>query len=149
MKTYVLIISRYFPAKHPRAGGVTKFFDKIYFHEKIHTIRANYDLWKKRIDEVNKGNAVISVRQWTGKPYNSKQEEKFQLSKNQVGCQMIYFLGGNIFDPIIDNSIEKSLIEISVNDGLILQDFMDWFKKYDLSKPMAIIHFTDFRYDHN
>ena len=25
-------------------------------------------------------------------------------------------------------------------------DFKEWFKGYDLSKPMAIIHFTAFRY---
>ncbi len=32
------------------------------------------------------------------------------------------------------------------NDGLSLEDWEAWFKDYDLSKPMAIIHFTPFRY---
>jgi len=147
MKTYVLTVSKYFPAKHPKAGGVTKFFDKIYFHEKIHTIRANYDLWKKRIDEVNKGNAIISVRQWTGKPYNSKQEEKFQLTKDKVGIQKLRLNPLGWFIDNIDSDVTTK--EIAKNDGLNYEDFKDWFKKYDLSKPMAIIHFTDFRYNHS
>jgi len=36
---------------------------------------------------------------------------------------------------------------LAKNDGLSLQDFKDWFKGYDFSKPMAIIHFTRFRYN--
>jgi hypothetical protein len=36
--------------------------------------------------------------------------------------------------------------ELAKNDGLSENDFCEWFRKYDLSKPMAIIHFTNFRY---
>ena len=32
------------------------------------------------------------------------------------------------------------------NDGLTLRDWCAWFKDYDLSKPLAIIQFTKFRY---
>ena len=32
------------------------------------------------------------------------------------------------------------------NDGLSLDDWFSWFNDYNLSKPMAIIHFTNFRY---
>lgn len=32
------------------------------------------------------------------------------------------------------------------NDGLTLEDWREWFRGYDLSKPMAVIHFTKFRY---
>jgi len=39
----------------------------------------------------------------------------------------------------IENSIAR-------NDGLSFDDFEEWFKDYDLSKPMAIIHYSDFRY---
>jgi hypothetical protein len=39
-----------------------------------------------------------------------------------------------------------SLNLLSKNDGLSLKDFKDWFKGYDLSKPMTVIHFTKFRY---
>jgi hypothetical protein len=39
--------------------------------------------------------------------------------------------------------------ELAKNDGLSLDDFKAWFKGYDLSKPMSIIHFTTFRYGNN
>lgn len=55
MKTYVLTFSRRFPGTHPRAGEATNFVEKILGHEKIHTIRSNFPLWKKRIEEVQKG----------------------------------------------------------------------------------------------
>jgi len=146
MKTYVLTISKYFPAKHPKVGGVTKFFDKIYFHEKIHTIRANYELWKKRIDKVNEGSAVISVRQWTGKPYHSKQEEKFQFKQGEVGIQKIEFTPLGWFIDDYDSDVRT--YDIAQNDGLLVADFIAWFKNYP-DEPMAIIHFTSFRYTHN
>lgn len=31
-------------------------------------------------------------------------------------------------------------------DGLSFSDWYDWFRKVDLRQPMAIIHFTKFRY---
>jgi hypothetical protein len=48
----------------------------------------------------------------------------------------------------IDEIIERLEYynELSKNDGLSLPDFKAWFKNYDLSEPMAIIHFTKFRY---
>lgn len=87
MKTYVITLSRHFLANHKRAGEETHFKEKFLLGQgltdydtpsmaKIHTIRANYPLWEKRIKEVQEGRAVLSVRQWTGKPYRSKQVEK-------------------------------------------------------------------------
>ena len=104
MKTYVITLSKRFPTGHNRAGEPTHFWEKfikgrdnyscIYrdFWEttipKIHTIRANYPLWKKRIAEVERGEACLSIRQWTGKPYRSKQVEIARLTKEEgVGIQ--------------------------------------------------------------
>ena len=155
MKTYVLTVSRFFPKTHKRAGEKTNFSQKLqlgiknipnsvmYDEEcdlimdrKIHTIRANYPLWKKRISEIQNGNAILSIRYWSGKPYKSKQVEITQLDKNSgVGVQELVY------------GYDKTLIkELAMNDGLSLEDFQEWFKKYDLSKPLAIIHFTRFRY---
>ena len=163
MKTYVLLISRYFPATHPRKGEFTDFCDKILVGcivgqsnstkgslRKIHTIRANYDLWKRRIDEVNAGEAVLSLRYWTGKPYNSKQQEFARLGKDSgIGVQNLGWTLDHSFNdrPMIFPSCELISIEdLANNDGLSFDDFEAWFKGYDLSKPMAIIQFTDFRY---
>lgn len=144
MKTYVLTVSQKFPARHQRAGELTNFPDAILQGSKIHTIRANYELWKKRIDEVSAGAARLSVRVWTGKPYNSPQREITSLDASHgVGVQK---LDGMIIDPettpkaIPINSLAK-------NDGLSVLDFLEWFKDYDLAEPMAVIHFTPFRYN--
>jgi hypothetical protein len=42
--------------------------------------------------------------------------------------------------------IEYYLSVIAQNDGLSLDDFRAWFEDYDLSKPLTIIQFTEFRY---
>lgn len=47
--------------------------------------------------------------------------------------------GYNTFCIKADETLAK-------NDGLSLEDFKAWFKGADLSEPMAIIHFTPFRY---
>jgi hypothetical protein len=48
--------------------------------------------------------------------------------------------------PIIDGVERGYVTDIPQNDGLSPEDFKEWFKKYDLLEPMAIIHFTKFRY---
>jgi hypothetical protein len=169
LKTYALTVSRRFPVKHPKAGHLTMFVEQIRRGtckmpnecdccenvkydcstlSKLHTIRANYELWKKRFDEVNEGKAVLSLRYWTGKPYNSKQQEFLQLTKDDgIGVQKIDFSYDYLYNVLIDGKIVTlSSAEIPTHDGLSHQDFESWFKGYDLSKPMAIIHFTKFRY---
>lgn len=32
------------------------------------------------------------------------------------------------------------------NDGLSEVDWRNWFERYDLTEPLAVIHFTKFRY---
>lgn len=160
MKTYVITLSRYFPVKHSKAGEQTSFRDAFeagqvfnrgsectYLRPKLHTIRANYLLWEKRIKEVQEGNAVLSVRQWSGKPYCSKQIEIARLTAaNGVGIQMLRFLGDNFNGGYIRNGVFPSDKILAKNDGLSLADWEEWFRGYDLSKPLAIIHFTKFRY---
>ncbi|WP_233247057.1 hypothetical protein [Prevotella sp. oral taxon 376] len=93
MKTYVITLSRYFPANHSKAGMPTDFKEKFLKGEKIHTIRLNYPLWEKRIEEVQGGKAVLSIRQWAGKPGHSKQIEIARLTaKDGAGIQKLCFL---------------------------------------------------------
>lgn len=175
MKTYVIMLSQTFPANHPRRGEETKFKQQIInaifvnqgwnkiaaypeLGDKRHTIRANYDLWKKRIDEVQRGEACLSLRQWEGKPYRSKQIEFARLTNQdgvgiqQVNINLDCYDAHKSVDWFIPNP--KKVNEfywfngtaIAYNDGLLIQDWVNWFKDYDLSKPLAIIHFTKFRY---
>jgi hypothetical protein len=158
MITYVITISTDFPRTHIRKGEKTNFYALILRGVKKHTIRGNYELWRKRFDKINQGKACLSIRQWDGKPYNSKQTELIKLWKiHGIGIEKITFQemiittqealitkskeGMHIWKPSISN-----ISTLSMNDGLALEDFKDWFKSYDLSKEMAIIHFTNFRY---
>jgi hypothetical protein len=152
MKTFVLTVSRTFPKTHERSGQQTWFVEKInnakfpvleepIFGFKIHTIRANYKLWKKRAKQINSGQAVLSLRYWSGKPYNSPQVEFQKLEK--IGIEKIKDPTNFVFAPIGKQMI--NWCDIAKNDGLTFEDFCEWFKVRD-SKPMAVIHFTDFRY---
>lgn len=166
MKTYVITLSQVFPTGHKRSGEPTKFraafqsgqtcskckkrnpamcTGECFSDLKIHTIRANYPLWLKRITEVQQGKAVLSVRQWTGKPYRSPQEEIAMLtSENGIGVQELKMI--DLFRPTTINGNRVELSDLAANDGLSFNDWHDWFKSYDLKQPMAIIHFTKFRY---
>lgn len=151
MKTYVITLSRQFLAKHSKAGEPTNFKEKFLKGEKVHTIRANYSLWEKRIGEVEDGKAVLSIRQWTGKPYCSKQIEIARLTaEDGVGIQKLSFdkdkdgVSSFKFFDIDGRCFDRKIL--ANNDGISLEDWEEWFRGYDLSKPLAIIHFTKFRY---
>lgn len=149
MKTYVLTISQHFPKTHISAGEKTNFIEKIEEGIKLHTIRANYYLWEKRFTEINAGRACLSIRVWTGKPYKSKQSEIFRLTKaDGIGLEKLTFSDGFFNSMLIDGKYCFSDIENSIakNDGLTFIDYYNWFKDYDLTRPMAIIHFSKFRY---
>lgn len=172
MKTYVITLSRTFPVTHPRKGEQTlfaqKFHNALHLAEsspkwnpmqsepltKFHTIRANYPLWRKRFDEIEKGVACLSIRQWTGKPYASKQIEIARLTKDDgIGIQKMEFLTPK------DGYTKEAFVWISGSvlrtdereriarlDGLMLSDWDAWFAGYDKTQPLAVIHFTKFRY---
>lgn len=146
-KTYVLTVSKVFLKGHPRSGQPTNFRQLILEGKKIHTIRAG-DYWRKVAEEVNAGKAVLSVREWIGRPYNSKQEEFLRLEK--VGWQGVRI--GNIdIGKLITVGTwygsylagEATIEDIAKNDGLSYDDFWNWFPKHTNG---GIIHFTDFRY---
>jgi len=153
---YRLAVSRNFPATHPRKGEPTYFVEKIRRnidckkcpHElcdncglgdvwnKLHTIRGNYGLWAKRFEKINKGEAVLELYYWSGKPYNSKCVTVCQLGKEDgIGLQKATLL-----------QITHDFKDVQKNDGLAYCDFMDWFSKAPMDAELAIIHFTKFRY---
>ena len=143
-KVYVLTLSRVFPITHPMYGINIGFEDAIGMGIKIHTIRGNYPLWESRIEQINSGFAVLSVRVWKDKPYRSKQIELMQFEK--LGIQKALFREKYIYVNSVEcNELHHKYETVAANDGLTKDDFMDWFKPIP-TEPMAIIHFTDFRY---
>lgn len=166
MKTYVITLSKTFPAWHPRKGQPTEFLEKFLNGQtkpidwtgadpsiKLHTIRANFPLWLKRIQDVRNGKAVLSVRQWSGRPYASKQVTVATLSTlNFVGIQQLNiseFYGVDrytVWDMQGYNGYDVNPGVLAAHDGLSLDDWLSWFKDYKRGEPLAIIHFTIFRY---
>lgn len=154
------MLSKEFPVRHPKAGQPTGFKEKKETGIKKHTIRENVELWEHRAKEINEGLAVLSVRQWSGKPYErgTHQIEIDRLTK--IGIQRVFF--SYEWHPVLqvllpvkaeiqENDQKKNieLTELAANDGLILPDFRHWFasRKKNLSERKGVIlHFTDMRY---
>lgn len=145
MTTYVLTVSEFFPKTHNKSGQPTGFPLAIKYYDKIHTIRGNYDLWAKRFQKIDEGKAILSVRVWEGKPYASKQLEIFKYDyTHNIGIEKLEDPTNFVFAPIEGKQINWGLV--AKNDGLSFEDFCEWFK-VRTNKPMAIIHFTGFRYN--
>lgn len=128
---------------HPRAGEKTFFRKKILSGEKIHTIRSNFKYWFKIVKMINNGDAILSIRQWSGKPYYSKQVEILKVKK--VGYNRIKIVKDK-FIKIDDQEKQdyNSIIDaLAKNDGLKTDDFKNWFpKKFE----GIIIHFNNTTY---
>ena len=157
MKTIVIILSKTFPRTHSRSGEPTNFSLYLCYglnltedgmklcSHKIHTVRTNLPLWQKRISEVQNGQAVLSIREWTGKPYRSRQRELARLTASDgIGVQALKLT--DLMRPILIDGEKVELPDLARHDGLSFSDWYYWFRKVDLTQPLAIIHFTKFRY---
>jgi hypothetical protein len=170
----VILLRKTFPKNHSKARKETNFREKLlrgigcpdcskergitcYYcsrdmKEKIHTCRENYEYWKKKIDRLKAEGGVLSVRQWSGKPFRSPQEIIVDIPAENVGVQKLDWCTeetASIQPSAYEGyplGMPVNISELSENDSLSLDDFRAWLKGYDLSKPMAIIHFTKFRY---
>lgn len=153
-KQVVLLLSRVFPIYHTRKGQQTGFFEAISHGEKVHTIRAGYDRWKHNLDKVVAGDFQLSLREWSGKPYNSRQVERLRYGGDTLGYQRISMAYDPVSDDlkvVIDGRRFTDLETLAHNDGLSLDDFKCWMfgatKSTDKQLFQGIIiHFTDFRY---
>lgn len=152
IKTFVLTVSEKFPSTHFRKGEETGFVEKILQKTKIHTIRKNYPLWKKRIEQIQKGEAILSIRVWTGSPYKSPQKEILQLDQSSgIGVQLLfihldqYWFQTSTKDKTNDHD-PFEFKNLAKNDGLNELSFVEWFEGISSEEPLAIIHFTKFRY---
>lgn len=177
--TYYLTLSRVFPSTHCRAGEPTYFLEKMHnaltgqdfcLHitgmdnsygcttlwcktireKKLHTIRANYDFWARRFEKIQAGDAVLSIREWVGKPYGkgSMQREIIRLTRDDgIGLQRLVVAGTSItFHPVFVDGVEVSPDILARNDGLTKSDWRNWFANYNVNGPLAVIQFTKFRY---
>jgi hypothetical protein len=148
-KKVILTLCKAFPATHRKAGQPTGFENKLNAGEKIHTIRYNAkDVWDDRYKGIASGRKYLSVREWTGRPYNSIQREFARFDK--IGLQKIGMTYGasDTFPHIWIDGKEVSIEKVAKNDGLSVEDFVEWFFGNSKSNTFSgvVIHFTDFRY---
>lgn len=137
----VITLAKTFPVYHPRAGEPTGFADAFLSGRKIHTIRANEKGYYKTGD-------IVSVRQWSGKPYASKQETLEDGVKIAVVPVCLSWMNGDM--AIRFGNIPCSPSVVARKDGLAFNDFVAWFnprRLQNLTLNYSIIHFTDFRYE--
>ena len=64
LKRHVLYIDRIYPDWHPKAGQFTHHGSKVVGRSevpKIHEITTDYSYWLNAVDEINAGNAKMTV----------------------------------------------------------------------------------------
>lgn len=148
-KKVVVTLCRVFPVTHSLARKPTEFEGKLKEHKKIHTIRYNKNgVWDKRYKDIASGKKYLSVREWTGRPYNSEQREFAQYDK--IGLQHITMTYG-VDDAVPQIWIDGKQIPIEIvakNDGLTVEQFVEWFFGESKSNVFegVVLHFTSFRY---
>lgn len=146
-KKVILTLCKVFPVTHSQTGKPTEFGKHLQEGVKIHTVRGNNkNLWDQRVDQIKAGKKYLSVREWSGRPYNSEQREIAQ--HQNVGLQHITITNStDDSEPqcwVDDKKV--SIREIAKNDGLSVEDFVEWFLKETNVFEGVIIHFTNFRY---
>lgn len=142
----VVTLSKTFFSKHPRKGQETGFKDKVTDGRKVHTCRSNYEYWRAKIEKITAAGGVLSVRQWSEKPYRSPQEVITEIPAGIVGVQRLalrrerYVINHYAEDQIkpiattiyYDYAAEVDghpvpLEILAENDGLTVDEFKAWF----------------------
>ncbi len=144
-----MTFARYFPKTHPNVGVPTYFVEKIY--KSLYVVKSipaelvndfnylimNDDNFLPKNHTIRKGNRwkigdKFSPRVWSGKPYNSKQItiapdiiitkiydiRILVLDFGRLSLQCVITIDGKPFDRIED---------LAMNDGLHIDDFLNWF----------------------
>jgi len=139
-KMKVITLSKVFMQNHPRAGQPTGFRNKVESGVKIHTLRANKNGYYKDGD-------VVSLREWEGRPYASKQV--VIRDAVTIGVERVTLRRFGEFATVCGGGGSRKIAVhvIANNDGLYVDRFKRWMFgiSYD-DVSMSIIHFTPFRY---
>lgn len=144
-----IMLSKTFFPQHYRAGQPTGFAELVRKGVKRHTCRANYDYWKDRIATLQKRNGTLSLRQWSGKPYEkgSHTERILDVPASMVEVQRLVLMRtpSEDIEPTYEEhdgtfvrvqgyeytaEVEGHPCDVGTiakNDGLSLEDFKAWF----------------------
>lgn len=153
-RSILITLSRVFPKNHPRKGEPTNFARKLADGTLKHTIRGNYYMWVLNAEKLRHPERwQLSVRQWSGQPYRSKQEE-IAIINHPIAVEPLLMHYHADTDTITAKVETKpvDIADIATNNGLTLDEFKDWYfapyrRKQDFLYCGSIIQFTDFRYN--
>ena len=145
MKKVILTVAKTFMKDHPRCGDLTKFKELILDGIKEHTIREDRKgYWYNKIKQVARGEAVLQLVEWSGKPYASRQRLIVELTNDDgVDCIPVYLdrFKVRFFDDPKEIDFSRVVAE---KDGLSTNDFRGWFGA--AKRKLLLIHFTKYRY---
>jgi len=172
-KTAVLLLSRNFMVGHAKAGQPTWFKEQLMnllhnyeYHnvnmpdgsdllitgKKLHTMRGNYNYWAEKAAKINAGEMELSIRQWSGKPFDSVQKTIATLQHLNIQRYEGYWYKeqrekGELPTFLIDGKLLEDVTLLAKNDGLSMEDWLEWFFKKTEKVEGVILHFTqEFRY---
>ena len=148
-KKVILTLCKSFPVTHSKAGEATDFEKKLKDKSKIHTIRYNAkNVWNGWYKDIVSGKKYLSIREWTGRPYNSEQKEIAQLPKIGLQHVTMTYSSEDAYPEIWIDNKKVSIHEVAKNDGLSVEDFVEWFFGNNKENVFegVVINFTDFRY---
>jgi hypothetical protein len=151
-KIAVLLLSLIFMVEHSRAGQPTGFKEKLESGEKLHTMRGNYNYWAGKAAKINAGEMVLSIRHWRGKPFDSTQcviktFQHLNIQRYEGYWYKEQRAKGELPTFLIDGKLYEDVAQLAKNDGLSLEDWLEWFFKKTETVEGAILHFTqDFKY---
>jgi hypothetical protein len=127
----------------------SRFVTPLLDGRKIHTIRKNYDFWKRHDGK------VCAIRIWEGKPYRSKQRD---ICQKTIHVQPILISHNKTFEGhkmpprFLGRFGGIDTFTLAMNDGFFddkrnvcEDDFIDWVYDYP-DGTLAVLHFTNYRY---
>lgn len=148
-KKVIVTLCRVFPKGHRKAGEATDFEAKVKDGRKIHTIRYNgNDVWAKRYKDIKEGRKYLSLRQWTGRPYNSEQREIAKVEKIWMQKVTMTYSSEDSLPQVWIDGKPQDIETVSKNDGMTVEEFVEWFfgnSKENIFEGV-VIQFTDFKY---
>ena len=143
----MLVLSTVFGRGHKRVGQPTHFVESMQAGTKLHTIRANTELWRRRAAKIDAGEMELSIRVWSGRPYRSQQVEVARLT--QLHVQSIEAVMGAT-DALprvwIDGQEVADVEQVARNEGLELADWVGLFLKRTNHYEGVVLQFGSFRY---
>lgn len=155
-KRIVFGMSRTYPNQCSNSGVPTDFVSKLKDGQKKHDIKGNYYLWEHNAELIAKGGYYLSVRQWTGRPYHSPQEEVMRI-EHPIRVQPLlleYTAEDDSLTALLP--IEGKYISprtLALNNGLNSeQELREWFFSRQIAKHEdglftgSIVYFGDFQY---